>query len=214
MNQLNRRINTLRIFVFVLSGVLMTEPGFSQGIEIHAEVACTSPLSEKEKLTIKRVTLTDEKLIDQIKEIINEKQNDSVFLKRGYIRVDYVHHGYKNEAVLRSYSIKPEYQHADDVTNERLFPIYYTYVNDRLVSIYDTGIQNSICYQIATKSKMRYQKLLKPYLSKAIWVELPDSDGSGTKRAKFRPNSLIQIHEGRTLFIFDDGTSRVERNIF
>ena len=205
-------INKLRIFVFAVYSLLMTELGFSQGVQIRVEAACTNPLSEKEKLTIKRVTLTDEKLIAQIKEIINEKNDDSVFLKRGYIRVDYVHHGYKNEAVVRAYNIKPEYQHADDVTNDRLYPIYYTYVNGRLVSIYDTGIEDSICYQIATKSKMRYQRILEPYLSKAIWIELPKSDGSGTKKAKFRPNSLIQIHGGQTLYIFDDGTSTVERN--
>jgi hypothetical protein len=190
----------------------MTEVGFSQSVEIRVDAACTTPLSEKEKISIKRVMLTDEKLIAQIKDIISENQNDTVFLKRGYIRVDYVHHGYKNEAVVRAYRIKPEYQHADDVTNDRLYPIYYTYVNNRLVSIYDTGIQNSICYQIANKSKMRYQRLLEPYLSKAIWIELPKSDGSGTKKAKFRPNSLIQIHGGRTLYIFDDGTSTVEKN--
>lgn len=205
-------VNKLGIFFFVISSFLMTEIGFSQGVQIRVEAACTTPLSEKEKLTIKRVTLTDEKLIAQIKEIINEKQNDSVFLKRGYIRVSYVHHGYKNEAVVRAYRIKPEYQHADDVTNDRLFPIYYTYVENRLVSIYDTGIQNSICYQITNKSKKEYQRLLEPYLSKAIWIELPMSDGSGTKKAKFRPNSLIQIHGGRTLYIFEDGTSIVEKN--
>jgi hypothetical protein len=204
-------INKLRISVFAVSSLLMTEIGFSQAVQIRVEAACTTPLSEKEKLTIKRITLTDEKLITQIKEIIHEKQNDSVFLKRGYIRVDYVHYGYKNEAVVRAYNIKPEYQHADDVTNDRLFPIYYTYVENRLVTIYDSGIQNSICYQIATKSKMRYQRILEPYLSKAIWIELPKSDGSGTKKAKFRPNSLIQIHGGRTLYIFDDGTSTVEK---
>lgn len=204
-------INKLRISVFAISSLLMTEIGFSQAVQIRVEAACTTPLSEKEKLTIKMVTLTDEKLITQIKEIINEKQNDSGFLKRGYIRVNYVHHGYKNEAVLRAYNIKPEYQHADDVTNDRLFPIYYTYVENRLVTIYDSGIQNSICYQIATKSKMRYQRILEPYLSKAIWIELPKSDGSGTKKAKFRPNSLIQIHGGRTLYILDDGTSIVEK---
>lgn len=206
-------INKLRIFILVISSVLLSELGFSQGVEIRVEPACTTPLSEKGKLTIKRVTLTDEKLIAQIKEIINEKQNDSVFLKRGYIRVSYVHHGYKNEAVVRAYSIKPEYQHADDVSNDRLYPIYYTYVNGRLVSIYDTGIEDSICYQIGTKSKKEYRRLLEPYLSKAIWIELPKSDGSGTKKAKFRPNSLIQIHGGRTLYIFDDGTSIVEKNI-
>ncbi len=205
-------INKLSIFVLVIYSFLISEFGFSQGVEIRAEAECTTPLSEKEKLTIKRVRLTDEKLIAQIKEIINEKQNDSVFLTRGYIRVDYVHHGYKKEAVVRAYSIKPEYQHADDVTNDRLFPIYYTYVENRLVSIYDTGIQNSICYQIATTSKMRYQRVLEPYLSKVIWIELPKSDGSGTKKAKFRPNSLIQIHGGRTLYIFDDGTFTVEKN--
>lgn len=205
-------INKLSLFVFIVSGVLMSEHGFAQAVEIRMDTVCHALLSEKEKISIKKVTLTDEKLIDQIKDIISENRNDTVFSKRGYIRVDYVHHGYKNGAVIRAYHIKPEYQHADDVTNDRLFPVYYTYVNNRLVSIYDTGIQNSICYQIAAKSKMRYQRLLEPYLSKAKWVELPKLDGSGTKKAKFRPNSLIQIHGGRTLYIFDDGTFTVEKN--
>lgn len=208
------KVNALSFLFRTLTLILplCSIEAFSQTpVEIIPTPPCTIPIAEKDKLEIQQITLTDQELIKQIGVMIGEKQADSVFRRRGYISVSYVNRAYPNEQVVRAYNIAPEYLSADEMTNEYRFPLFYSYMNNKLVTIRNTPIYESICYQIKTKSKKAFQKILEPYLEKKIRIDMPNSSGTGTVKVKLRED-FIQIHGGKTLYILADGRSIVEQN--
>ncbi|SKB64363.1 hypothetical protein SAMN05661099_2015 [Daejeonella lutea] len=73
-------------------------------------------------------------------------------------------------------------------------------------------IYESICYQVKTKSKKAFQKIVEPYLEKKTWMEMPNAAVGGTSKVKVRPNELFQLHGSKTLYILSDGRSIVEEN--
>src|SRR6476660_7906682 len=52
-------------------------------VEITPTPPCTIPIAEKDKLEIQKITLSDQELIKQIGIMLEEKQADSVFQRRG-----------------------------------------------------------------------------------------------------------------------------------
>lgn len=182
-------------------------------IEIVPSKPCTTKMREKDKLEINEIIITDKELLKQIGILIEEKQKDSVFRRRGYISVLYANLSYNEEHVIRSYIIKPEYKSVDNLEIEYNFPLFYSFVNNKLVTLVNRPIFDSICYQIKTKSKKAFQKIVEPYLEKAIWIKMPNSNGKGTSRARFRPNDLLQIHGSKTLYILADGRAIIENTM-
>jgi len=182
-------------------------------MEIKPSKPCTTKMRERDKLEIKEITITDQELLKQIGILIEEEQKDSVFRRRGYISVSYANLSYKEEHVIRSYILNPEYKSIDNLEIEYNFPLFYSFVNNKLVTLVNRPIFDSICYQIKTKSKKAFQRIVEPYLEKPIWIKMPNSNGKGTSRAKFRPNDLFQLHGGKTLYILADGRVIIKKNI-
>lgn len=211
------RPDNLRFLIYFLINALTflnIFSGYAQTLtEIKPSKPCTNKMLERDKLEIKEITITDQELLKQIGILIEEKQKDSIFRRRGYISVSYANLSYNKEHIIRSFILKPEYKSVDNLEIEYNFPLFYSFVNNKLVTLNNWPIFDSICYQIKTKSKKAFQKIVEPYLEKSIWIKMPNGHGKGTSRAKFRPNDLLQIHGSKALYILADGKVIIENTM-
>ncbi len=156
--------------------------------------------------SIVEVEILDTALINGIRAfIVKETESDSLFNKVGYISLAFDQKLYKGEQVLYSCFFNKSF---DVPENDKALPLFYTYINNRLITIKNSIVSESLYYSISRKSVRKYKKLLKQYLpeSEKIWFE--ESDGK-KRRITWR-EPIVVIHGGKRFYKLLDGTTALE----
>jgi len=162
-----------------------------------------SPKPKGEHITITQVRLEDKTLEDSIYAFIkNESENDSLFNKSGYILLLFDHYNYTNptKKIIYSCFYNKSYDAFDDINDDAAFPLFYTYINNRIVIIKDLPVASSINYSITKKSKRKFIKRLTPFLTKASTITIK---GQKVKNFRF---PIVVIHGGKRFFKLSDGS--------
>ena len=119
----------------------------------------------KDTIDIKFVQLTDTALVAQIKSyIIKTQLQDSNFVSKGYIELMVSNHISPDKSEARSYYVKKTYSGFDNVENDHRFPLYYSYVNEKLVVVRLLDCSSRIAVSIPHDIKQQFQKTVEPYL--------------------------------------------------
>jgi hypothetical protein len=140
----------------------------------------------KGKLTITKITLNDSTLINSISRFIKfVKQNNSDFNKWGYIELVLLGKSCENlpdsigcKSVVRSfyYNVNASRIRPNDLENK--YPLFYSYVANRLVLVYIEGFRNVSEYSFTAKDKKRFRKLVDQYLEKPLKITAYDEKGN------------------------------------
>jgi hypothetical protein len=77
-------------------------------------------------------------------------------------------------------------------------------------------LENTVCLKYTKKSKLTFQKKLEPFLAERVKMKFPDKDGKLRTVNNFRPDEMIQIHGGKTIYIFQDKnkTPVIEKDVY
>lgn len=185
-------MKTIRYLSFVL--FLLTGNSFAQ--------------EKPRSIRIQEIVLKDSVLIQQIEKLIqdeiNNKEDKHEFFKRGlgYINLSLLN--YTDKGVLRKYYISPKMVSLRKNDSDSKYPLFYSYVGNRLVLIDINAFENSMIYQITESSKRRFRKKLEPYLEKTQNITARDSSGNIKIRDKHFRADYFWMHSGRYIYIYQD----------
>ena len=122
-------------------------------------------------IDIINVTLNDTVLKQNISEYIKEtKAIDTTFNNIGYIIVNIkgINNYNKGKDVFKIYNIYDSSYSLENKDKDNMYPHYYTYVDDKLVLIYNDLNKELFQYAFSYKSKKKLRKLTEPFLSPKI----------------------------------------------
>lgn len=142
--------NAFLILIFFVFNILSVP---SQDFEIH------------------EIELTDTVLISTISEYIKEtKTFDSLFNHVGYVKVDIrgLNNYNKEKEIFRIYYITDSSYPLEKNDQDKSYPDYYTYIDDKLVLIYNDLNKELFKYTFSSSSKKKLRKLMDPFLSPKI----------------------------------------------
>jgi hypothetical protein len=142
--------NAFLILIFFVFNILSVP---SQDFEIH------------------EIELTDTVLISTISEYIKEtKTFDSLFNHVGYVKVDIrgLNNYNKEKEIFRIYYITDSSYPLEKNDQDKSYPDYYTYIDEKLVLIYNDLNKELFQYTFSCKSKKKLRKLTEPFLGPKI----------------------------------------------
>jgi hypothetical protein len=173
----------------------------------------SQPIKQKDiKISIKEVVLSDTALINAIDSFIKIKsEKDSIFNKLGYILLIFHQQSYQDRQTLYSCFFNECYDSYDYVKGTKGFPLFYTYIGNRIVIIKYSVISSSLNYSVAKKSIIAFKKRIDPFLPKKEKRLFKEENGSVKKITAFR-ESIIVIHGGKTFYRLVDGSIIIEDN--
>lgn len=170
-------INNRYILLFVLS--------FSFCSHIYAQ--------DNTYLKIQQTEIGDTLLKSQIEKYIQAQTFiDTTFKVRGYIEVFISNKEYKGLKTQVSYRIIKDFLNFDDLNNDLRFPLFYSWVKNRIVLFYSDEIRNTLNLKYSTDSKRAFQKIIEPFLFPGEDVYLT-IDGVTKKGTNFRPNEIFMF---------------------
>jgi len=193
--------NTMKIFkIFFLVGLL------SIGGLSLAQVKNTP-------IRIQEIVLKDSFLVQQIEKLIHDEINNKVdsnrFFKKGlgYINLHLLNS--TDRDVLRKYCISPGISGFRESNPDEIYPLFYSYVADRMVLIYSDEFRGIADLRITETSKRRFRRKLEPFLEKTQNITAYDSVRNVKIRDKhFRPDHLW-MHSGKYIYIYRDKSAQV-----
>ena len=149
-----------------------------------------------------KLELKDSILKKTIADYIILKKNDSSEFKRiGYIALRQI---YLNEEAINN-DLKSKFDITDQYyrpTND--LPSFYTYIEDRLVLIYDHSvISKNTPY--SKKKQRKINRLVKPYLNKTIRLKIRDDNGKLIVKDRHFRDEVITLHGDILLSIYENG---------
>ena len=149
-----------------------------------------------------KLELKDSILKKTIADYIILKKNDSSEFKRiGYILLDivYLNDVAMNGSLKLKYYIQEQYYRP---TNN--LPSFYTYIEDKLVFIYDNSIFSR--NTLNTKKKQRkINRLVRPYLNKTTHLRIRNDSGKLIVNDRHLRDEMVVTGGGLTLFVYEDG---------
>ncbi|WP_438973552.1 hypothetical protein [Polaribacter sp.] len=163
-------------------------------------VICFPIYSQGNKII--KLKLKDSILKKTITDYIISKENDSSEFKRiGYIALRQI---YLNEEAINN-DLKSKFDITDQYyrpTND--LPSFYTYIEERLVLIYDHSvISKNTPY--SKKKQRKINRLVKPYLNKTIRLKIRDDNGKLIVKDRHFRDEKITLHGGILLSIYENG---------
>lgn len=185
------------LYLLLLTGLCIPKIGFAQS-------------NAGEKLTgnrvdITRVEIKDTVLIKYLEQFIKKQlHEDSLFRKRGYIQVFSTHAG-RNPNVVRSYHINKNYISFDNMDNDRQFPIFYSFLLNRMIVFINYDLMDIFNIEFTKKSKVKFRKDIEPYLFDSKTILFPDEKNKKHKVKNFRPGEVFHFGGGMNVYIMNDG---------
>ncbi|MCX7551703.1 hypothetical protein [Xanthomarina sp. F2636L] len=137
---------------------------------------------QAQELDIHKIELTDIVLISTISEYIKEtKQNFSEFNNIGYIKVSIksVNKPNLGNELKRVYKIEDVGIEILDKNEDWWYPNYYTYIDNKLIIIYNKTIDDVLNIKFSNKSKRKFRKILEEYLPPKKKFKFIDFEGDG-----------------------------------
>lgn len=158
---------------------------------------------------IKEIELTSNILKNQITSFIKDKKNNnSKFKELGYVVVnlDYYNNRANKPELSLIYTIKDQYV---SLKENSQFPLFYTYIENKIVLLYIDNYHNYI--NLSTKSKKRLSNKINKTLGKREKIRGYNSEGEKIIEDKyFYPNESFNIHGGIELKIFANDSISVK----
>ena len=136
----------------------------------------------------------------------NAKAN-SKFKNEGYISFSILQSNLDavNNDTLISCSIK--YQYYSLIENET--PLYFFYVDETLVLVYDPVISSNFDLRLSSRSKSKINHILKPYLPEKEHVIAKDKDGKIIINDPNFRDEAYNLHGGIRLYILANGDYKI-----
>ncbi|TDG36167.1 hypothetical protein EZJ43_09175 [Pedobacter changchengzhani] len=164
------------------------------------------------KTAIREIDITNKFLVEEVKKIIKSKKNkDSVFKTKGYIRINVKGGGvYNNIPISYKYYINNDYHSFDDISNQDIFPDYYTFINGKPILIFSDVYDKIFKKTFLDESILSFQSIIEPYLFEKkeidkVQFENKELVTNHRNKYPFRPKELIQVHGGITIYFPVDG---------
>jgi hypothetical protein len=135
-----------------------------------------------QELEIHEIKLTDTILKNTISDYIKEtKQNFPEFNSVGYIKVSIrsVNKPYLGKNLKRVYKIEDAGIEVLDKNEDLWYPNYYTYIENKLVIIYNKTIDDLLEIRFSKKSKRKFRRVLEGYLPTKKKFKFRDFEGNG-----------------------------------
>ena len=162
---------------------------------------------------IDKIEISDTILSKTISDFIfKKKKSYPEFEEKGYIEVELRYFNDKaiNNELHFEYKIKDQYYRKRMTTSPKLFPIFYCYINRKLILFYDGALANYFEYDFTKKSKRKLIKKMKPFLGKPHHIIAKDENGNIIVNDKNFVDESFNIHGGITLSIYRNGRIKIE----
>ena len=169
--------------------------------------------SYSQNLRSHQIKLTDSLLKKELFSFIDSVENtNDEFRQYGYIEVSllYMNNEAINKDLKLKYRIKDQYYSLNKNSN---FPLYYTYVKDRLILLYNLLPNNLSNPKLNEKTKRKWIKKINKTLRKPEHVIAKDSSGNVIINDKNFIDDSFNIHGGETLYIYNNGKVKTEKNM-
>lgn len=162
---------------------------------------------EKPDNKIQYLVLKDKFLIKEIKKLIVDEinSNDSnQFFKKGlgYVRLNV--YNYSHNDTLIKYYITPTMTSFKKDDNDDLYPLFYTYINERIVLIYLNVVNEFSIFNLSKKSKTRFRKKVEIFLPETKKMTFYDMEGKKTFTDKNFRIDYFKFHGGKYIYILKD----------
>lgn len=145
------------------------------------------------------VEIIDTALISAINMYVYDRiQIDSAFSNSGYVTLrnkeqPATKHSSSNKIC---FSLSASYLYFYDDQEEGSFPLYYTYVNKKLVLIFDWKFSSLYKFALKRSSKRKFVKLTESYLPPKDIQYVEGLDG---RKMKLVPSGTIVLHGDKTV---------------
>ena len=162
---------------------------------------------------ISYLELKDSTLVENIKRIINKEVNsdtskNNMFRKGlGYILLEVKQHF--NSDTLRQYYIDPQLLSFKDDTDDRLYPDYFSFVDNRLVIIHLQVLDEFTKRYLTAKTKSNFRKLINSYLGKTKKMTFYDVDNKKAFTDKNFRIDYFKFDSGVMIYILKNGSALV-----
>jgi DNA integrity scanning protein DisA with diadenylate cyclase activity len=171
-------------------------------------------LSFAQNSDIKKITISDTLLYKTVKNFIANRKNESAkFKKFGYINLTLKYYNSQANSIdlMSSYSIVDQYFSLD--SGYLKYPKYYTYIENRLILIYDYWSAIFDEKAVSKRDKKKLGKKINKTLDKTEHIVAKDKTGKVVIDDKnFRSEESINIHGGITLNIYKNKKTEIIKN--
>ena len=181
----------------MFAGLFVSKIGFAQHhlVETHSG----------KNIDIARVKIRDTVLTKYLTEFIDkQRKENSLFTKKGYIQVFPIHANHKPN-VVRGYHINKNYVNYDDMANDKKFPMFYSFLSNKMILFIDYDLFDTFDIKYSKKSEIKFRKELEPYLFEAQTIVFRDKENIKQTFKNFRENEVFQFGGGINLYIMNDG---------
>lgn len=190
-------LNKSLLYLLFFAGLFVSKIGFAQhhAVEMHPG----------KNIDIARIKIKDTVLIKYLTQFIDEQlKESSLFTKKGYIEVFPIHANRKPN-VARGYHINKNYVNYDDMANDKQFPMFYSFLSNKMILFIDFDLFDTFDIKYSKKSKVKFRKELEPYLFEAQTIVVADEENRKQTFKNFRENEVFQFGGGINVYIMNDG---------
>ena len=162
---------------------------------------------QNSKINIQYITLKNkiiEKEIEEIvdKEIENDKTNG--FFKKGLGYINLYMENYVHGDTLAKCYVEPSMYSLKKGDENAKYPIFYTYINGRIVLIYINILQNFINPIFSERSKSKIRRKLNYFLEKTTDQTFYDDSGKKAFRDKNFRIDYFKFDSGKYFYLTKD----------
>jgi len=166
-----------------------------------------NPNGAASKLKIQKIDFKDSILFREVKKFIqSEIVKEKEFKVVGYVTIWTILNN--SNDIIRKYHINKNYVNFDDLNNDSQFPLFYSYVDSKLILV-KGDIENLVNKKFSIRSKKHFQRVIEPFLYKVKLIQAPSVDGKSRKKMPYREGERIQLHGGIDVSIFINGKVEV-----
>ncbi len=178
--------------VLTLISTLFVIGVFGQNNLNNATSSCI--IHKQKKTNIEEINSIDKFLRSQLTLFIDEELvKDSVFKTRGYVNVFFTLKPLNNDTT--TVFIMKQFSNFDDIDNDKNFPSFYMWLNNKMILFYVRQLDNIVCKKLSLRSKKKFVRKIEPFLAKQKRVG---------RFKNFRPDEVFQLHGGKTIYLIND----------
>ncbi|GGG33959.1 hypothetical protein GCM10011344_38440 [Dokdonia pacifica] len=170
-----------------------------------------SGFSYAQQIDINEVNLQGTTLHKAIIQFINETKNKKTFFnENGYIqlRLTYKNNSAKSDEIMSIYRLVDNYHRYDNLDKDHLFPLFYTYVETKLILIYS---DLNIPLKFSEKSKKLIGNLVLETFPKKNPLYVEDAQGNVIIDDKNFVEEVFNINGGVNLIVYGNNSFKFEK---
>ena len=190
-------LNKSLLYLLLFAGLFVSKIGFAQhnAVEMHPG----------KNIDIARIKIKDTVLIKYLTQFIDKQlKESSLFTKKGYIEVFPIYASQKPN-VAWGYHINQNYANFDDMANDKQFPMFYSFLSNKMILFIDYDLFETFDIKYSKKSKIKFRKEIEPYLFEAQTIVFRDKENIKQKFKNFRENEVFQFGGGMNVYVMNDG---------